>query len=338
MRVGIMSFAHLHAESYLSILRRMQEVTVIGVADDNLERGRYFAEQFGVHLFERYEALLKEKPDAVVICLENARHLPLVEMAASAGAHVLCEKPLATSVADAQRIVEVCQKAGVRLMTAFPMRFSAPVLEVKKLLDAGSAGSIYGCNTTNQGALPEFHQQENLSFLKRDWFVDPRLAGGGAVTDHVVHLADLLRWLLKSEVTEVFAETSQVLHRGRVKVETAGLVMLTFANGTFASIDCSWSKPSYYPTWGGLKMELVSERGLITVDAFRQYSSVYTSRNQRPIWSYWGSDANQGMLEEFITSIRENRSPLITGEDGLKGVQIVAAAYESSRTGQPIAL
>jgi predicted dehydrogenase len=338
MRLGILSFAHLHAESYIEVLRTMPGVEVIGLADDNAERGRYFAGQYNTRLFDSYANLLAEKPDGVLICSENSRHRPLVEMAAAAGAHILCEKPLATTVEDARRIVELCKQAGVLLMTAFPMRFSAPALEIKRLIDSGKLGKIYGCNTTNQGALPESHQVANLPFLKRDWFVDKQLAGGGAVTDHAVHLADLLRWYLGSEVTEVYAATNQILHAGKVGVETGGLILLTFANGTFAGIDCSWSKPAFYPMWGGLKMEIVAEKGLATMDAFKQVMTVYSQRTGRPAWVYWGSDANRGMLAEFVGAIREKRTPAVTGEDGLRGTEIVAAAYQSAASGQAVPL
>jgi predicted dehydrogenase len=333
-----MSFAHLHAESYTAALLAMPDVEFIGIADDNQQRGDHFAKLFNVRLFEDYAALLREKPDGVIITSENARHLPLAEMAAAAGVAILCEKPLATTRADAKKIVEICQRANVSLMTAFPMRFSSPTIEVKKLIDSGKPGAIWGCNTTNQGALPIFHQQENLAFLNRNWFTDKHLAGGGAVVDHVVHLADLLRWFLGCEVTEVFSETNTILHAGQVEVETGGLVMLTFENGTFASIDCSWSKPAYYPTWGGLKMELVSENGLITLDAFKQIITLYSDKTQRPQWGYWGSDANEGLLRDFISAIREKRPPAITGYDGYKAVEIVMAAYESAQTGQPVTL
>ncbi len=338
MRIGILSFAHLHAEAYLGALQTMSDVEVIGLADENVERGRHFAGQFGVRQFADYNALLSERPDAVIITSENARHLPLVRMAADAGAAILCEKPLATTLDDARAIVEVCHAAGVPLMTAFPMRFGTPAAEIKKLIDGGGLGHIYGCNAINQGSLPEFHQSENLPFLKRDWFTDPLLAGGGAVADHVVHLADLLRWYLASEISEVYAVTNQILHKGKVQVETGGLIMLNFANGTFASIDCSWSKPAYYPTWGGLALELVAEKGLATMDAFRQVMTVYSERSGRPHYAYWGSDANAGMLRAFISAVRDKRAPAVSGEDGLRAVEVVLATYESARTGQPVSL
>ncbi len=327
MKIGILSFAHLHAESYIQILQAAPGVELLGLADEDRERGARFAQQFGARFFDSYEALLAEKPDGVLVCSENNRHRPLVELAAQAGAHVLCEKPLATRLEDARAMIEACERAGVSLMTAFPMRFSAPVLEVKTRLAAGDLGQVYCFNAVNQGKHPG---------KLRAWFVDQELAGGGAVFDHTVHLADLMRWFLGSEVSEVYAQTNRIIHAGEVEVETGGLVMLTFENGVFASIDCSWSRPHYWPTWGGLGFELVTERGAVLVDAFRQNLTVYRPDLQRPVWSYWGSNNDAAMIAEFLAALREGRSPSVTGADGLRAVEIALAAYRSAESGQPV--
>jgi predicted dehydrogenase len=329
MKIGIISFAHLHAEAYIGNLRAIPGVEMIGLADDNAERGRHFATTFDAHLFPSYEALLAAQPEGVVICSENNNHRPLVELAAQAGVHVLCEKPLATTLEDAQAIVDACKSAGVILMTAFPMRFSAPLLEVKAQLDDGSLGSVYALNTTNQGQMPIAH---------RTWFVDKELAGGGSVMDHTVHLADVLRWYFDTEIIEVYAQANHILHADTVEVETGGLLMLTLGNGAFASLDCSWSKPLNYPTWGGLTMELISERGLTVVDAFSQNLNIYKQSDSSHWWTYWGSDANQAMIEEFVAAIREQRPPAVTGEDGYKALEVALAAYKSAETGQPVKL
>ncbi len=324
-----MSFAHLHAEAYINNLRAISGVEMIGIADENTARGERFAAQFDAHLFPSYDALLAEKPDGVLVCSENANHRPLVEMAAQAGVHVLSEKPLATNLADAQAMIDGCQNANVILMTAFPMRFSAPLLDVKALLEAGELGRVYGFNTTNQGQMPIAH---------RKWFVNKTLAGGGAIMDHTVHLADILRWYLDSEVVEVYAQTNHILHADTVDVETGGLLMLTFADGTFASIDSSWSKPLNYPTWGGLSLEIVSERGVTIVDGFSQNLNVYNQKQNSHAWAYWGSDANQAMIEEFVAAIREQRPPKVTGVDGYKALEIALAAYKSAEIGEPVKL
>ncbi|NKQ36451.1 MAG: Gfo/Idh/MocA family oxidoreductase [Chloroflexi bacterium] len=329
MKIGILSFAHLHAEAYIHNLRAIPGVEMIGIADEDLERGQHFANLFDARLFPSYEALLGEQPDGVLVCSENSRHRSLVEMAAQAGIHVLCEKPLATTLPDAQAMIDACRDAGVILMTAFPMRFSAPIRQLKEQLAAGTLGQVYCFNTTNQGQMPIAH---------RRWFVDKELAGGGAMMDHIVHLADILRWYLSGEVTSVYAQSNHILHADAVDVETGGLIMLTFADGTFASIDSSWSKPLNYPTWGGLTMELISERGLTIVDAFSQNLNIYRQEPPQHAWAYWGSDANQAMIAEFVAAIREGRRPLVTGEDGYKALEITLAAYESAASGQPVAL
>jgi len=334
VRFAIMSFAHLHAEAYINNLRAIPDVEVIGFADEDPARGQHFADLYNTRWFSTYEALLAEKPDGVIICSENAKHRPLAEMAAQAGVHVLSEKPLATTLDDAKAMIDVCAAHDVQLMTAFPMRFSAPVMEIKRVMDSGTLGTIYGCNATNQGQLPRLH-----TAYPRDWFVDKALAGGGAATDHTVHVADLLRWYFQSEVTEVYAELNTIFYQEPgINVETGGLVMLTFENGAFATIDCSWSKPPNYPTWGGLTMELVGEGGLITLDPFRQVIAVYGKDSPRPAWSYWGSDPNQAMINEFVAAVRDNRQPAITGHDGYKAVEIVEAVYRSAASGQPVKL
>ncbi len=329
MRIGILSFAHHHAEAYIQALRALPDVTLLGVADEDAARGRSFAEAYNAPFYPSYADLVAAKPDGVIICTENAHHRPLVELAADHGVHVLCEKPLATTVADAQAAVGACQRAGVLLMTAFPMRFSPPLLEIRARLLAGDFGPVYCFNATNQGELPTKH---------RAWFVDPVLAGGGALMDHTVHLVDIMRWFLGDEVAEVYAQSNRIFHADEVQVETGGLELLTFRNGVFATIDCSWCRPPYWPTWGGLTFEMVTERGAVVVDAFKQNVTVYSHRLQRPTWAFWGSDMNQALVAEFVAAIREQRAPAVTGEDGLRAVEVTLAAYESARCGQPVAL
>jgi len=327
IRIGVLSFAHHHGEAYISNLLNTEGVELLGVADDDPMRGQTIAAQNQAHHFHSYEDLLEAKPDGVIICTENNRHRPLVEMAASRGVHVLCEKPIATTLEDARAIVNACDKASVLLMTAFPMRFSAPLLDLKGRLDNGDFGDVYCFNGTNQGELPTKH---------RAWFVDPELAGGGAIMDHTVHLVDIMRWFTNSEVETIYARSNKIFHADEVQVETGALEMLTFENGVFATIDASWSRPPYWPTWGGLTFEMVTQRGAVVVDAFRQNLNIYREDWQRANWAYWGSDMNHAMISEFASAIRENRPPRVTGVDGLRAVEAALAAYESDRTGQTV--
>jgi len=327
IRIGILSFAHHHGESYIANLRRTEEVELVGVVDDDPLRGQRIASENHARYFHTYEDLLDEKPDGVIICTENNRHRSVVEMAASRGINILCEKPLATTIEDARAIVDICDKAGVLLMTAFPLRFSPALHQIKNRLDNGDFGDVYCFNATNQGELPTKH---------RSWFVDPELAGGGAIIDHTVHLVDIMRWFMGAEVKTVYAKSNRIFHADEVKVETGALEMLTFNNKTFATIDASWSRPQYWPTWGGLGFEMVTQRGSVIVDAYRQNLNVYRHEWQTSKWMPWGSDMNQAMIDEFASAIRYNRTPRVTGQDGLRAVEVTLAAYESDRMGQAV--
>jgi predicted dehydrogenase len=162
------------------------------------------------------------------------------------------------------------------------------------------------------------------------------LAGGGAIMDHTVHLVDIMRWFTGSEIATMYARSNKIFHADEVEVETGALEMLTFENDVFATIDASWSRPQYWPTWGGLTFEMVTQRGAVVVDAFRQNLNVYRHDSQRSHWAYWGSDMNHAMVSDFASAIRENRPPRVTGLDGLRAVEATLAAYESDRTGQTI--
>jgi predicted dehydrogenase len=328
LRIGLLSAAHLHVDAYVANLRA-SGAEVIGLTDDDPGRGRAWCTAHDVPWFDRADALLAADLDGVVVCSETADHRRDVELAAAAGVGVLCEKPLATTDEDAAALVAACTAAGVPLLTAFPMRFSPPMREVRELLAGGALGEVYAAMGTNQGELPMRH---------RAWFVEPTRSGGGALMDHVVHLADVLRWYLGAEVTEVYATTNRLLHAPTVTVETGGLVMLRFDSGVFASVDCSWSKPDVYPTWGGLRLDLVGERGIVGVDAFAQRLTIHGGPDGPLAWPEWGSDANQGLIDDLLAVLREEAAPTVTGEDGLAATRVALAAARSAALGEPVRL
>src|SRR5260221_4114755 len=250
MRIGIMSFAHLHAEGYIQNLRQSPGVEMIGFSDTDAERGKHFAALFNARWYPTHEALLSEKPDGVLICSETANHRELVELAANSGVHILCEKPIEVTLADAEAMLDVCIANHVKFMTAFPIRFAPPVLTLKAMVNRGDLGRLYAVNGINHSEIPREH---------RAWFAQKALAGAGAVMDHTVHLVDVLRWNLDSEISTVYAEVDNLFYPGEVDVDTVGVVLLTFENGVFASVDCSWSRPTTYPRWGHLKMDVIGE-------------------------------------------------------------------------------
>jgi predicted dehydrogenase len=332
MRIGIMSFAHVHADGYVNNLRNAPGVEFIGFSDTDKQRGKWASEAYNTRWFPTHEALIAEKPDGVIVCSENANHRELVEMAAQAGAHVLCEKPIEVTLKDAEAMRDVCQANHVNFMTAFPVRFDLASRAVKNSLDRGELGHIYAVNGINHSEIPREH---------RAWFAQKALAGGGAVMDHTVHLVDAMRWFFGCEITEVYAEVDNLFYPGEVDVDTAGIVLLTFENGVFASVDCSWSRPTIYPRWGDYKMDVLGENGFIVLDALIQHLTVYSKTGtlpRNPTWVNWGADSDQLMINEFVASIREKRQPAVTWQDGYEALRVALACYESAETGQPVTL
>jgi len=326
IRLGFFSFAHMHAVSYARSAQATPDVEIVGIYDDNPARSEEWAGKLQTRFFASADALLAENLHGAVICAENVYHRPLVEQCAGRVGAILCEKPIATTIPDAQAMIDICAATGTKLQIAFPVRFSQAVLHLKSQLDAGTLGEIYSAKCTNHGSMPG------------GWFTDQKLAGGGAVIDHTVHVIDVLRWLWGAEVTEVYAEIGDSLLHPGLGIDDAGLLSFRLSNGVYGTLDTSWSRPKSYPTWGDVKIEILGEKGLVRVDAFNQHLAVASDKTGKTNWAGWGSNIDAGLVADFVGMIREDRQPSITGYDGLKALEVALAAYESARVGRPVAL
>ena len=316
LRVGLVSWAHVHAPGLARTLAALPQVEFVGSCD---ETGA--AHDGRTH--PSLEALLKES-EAVVLASTNAAHRRYTLDAAAAGVHVLCEKPLATTVADARAMLDACRDARVQLGVALPVRSSPAMVALKDAIESGRLGVVRAVRATNPGQYPG------------RWFGDRREAGGGAAMDHTVHVADALRWLLADEVVRVHAELGSFLYG--LPVEDCGLLTLDLSRGAFASIDCSWSRPQTYPTWGGVTMHVVGERGTVDVDVFRQSLTHYDDAAGVTKLVGWGDDLNTLMVGSFVDAIIAGRPVPISGEDGLRSLEVVVAAYRSAELRRPVAI
>ena len=327
MRIGILGVAHVHSDQYVEHLRHAG-ADVVGAYDADPDRGASWGKLHDVRYGGSLDALLAKELSGVVICSETSRHPELTVAAARAGLAILCEKPLATTEAGARMMVKACSEAGVPLMTAFPTRLHPAVREARRIVVAGGLGRLKALSGTNQSVMP---------MRERSWFADPAWGGGGAMMDHIVHLADLFCWMTNRRPLRVYGIANRLVHALVVPVETAGLVMLDFPDGVFGSIDCSWNRPLEYPTWGGMGFSVIGEEGTLTVDPFRQRLTAYGGGRQLE-WIPWGVDTNQLLIEEFLQGIGDGRTPSITGTDGLVATLVALAALESAASGQPVTM
>jgi len=329
-RVGILSFAHVHAPNYAAVLGRLGSAEFVGVADDDAERGREAARRYGVRFFESAEGLF-DAVDAVLVCSENGRHAGDVIPALRAGVDVLCEKPISTTVGDAHEMIRAAEETGRRLGIAFPVRHAPAVRRAREIVRSGAIGRVLAVNGTNHGQAPG------------GWFLDPEMSGGGAVMDHTVHVADTLRFVLGVEVRSVYAEIGTFF--GTRGVDDAGVLTLEMeggvADGAFATVDPSWSRGAGYPTWGDLTLRITGSSGVLDVDAFSRSITTFDHESGGTLWTPAGGDPNALMLDDFLRGAEggpEGGRVGAGGGDGLRALEVVLAAYRSGESHAPVGI
>ena len=325
VRIGLVSFAHVHAPQYANVFSSLDFADFVGVVDDNGSRGREAAERLGVRYFDDARGLF-EAVDAVVVCSENRNHARDVIAALEHGAHVLCEKPISTTVGDARAMIQASVDAGRQLRIAFPVRYLSAIRQAREIVRSGGIGRVLAVNGTNHGQIPG------------GWFLDRDLAGGGAVMDHTVHVADALRWMFGAEAKSVYAEIGSFF--GAEDIDDGAILTLEFdggviADAAFATIDPSWSRGEGYPTWGDVTLRITGTSGVLDVDAFAQRLTTFDHESGNTSWTHTGEDMNVLMVEDFLRGVAEDSPSGASGVDGLRTLEIILAAYRSAEDNEP---
>jgi UDP-N-acetylglucosamine 3-dehydrogenase len=349
VRLGLLSFAHVHSDGYAWAARVISEhdgaAQLVAIYDDDRTRGHQKMSQWDAKYFGDYNELLRSGAvDAVIIASENVHHADQVIAAAETGIHVICEKPVGISEADLFRMREALDKHPIIFQTAFVCRFSPAIIEAKKIIDGGTYGAIRAISATNHGRNPG------------GWFENIALSGGGAIIDHTVHAADAIRLLTGDEFTNIRAFRGKNLGPTNKRLESmlAGKDLhaednaLIYArlhkSGVPVSIDCSWSRHEKWPTWGDLQMNIFCEKGVIKIDAFRPRINV--SSTSGFAWQSVGEDLNVKLIRSFCEAIAEHKGesqPLPQGidasshnkvlradfNDGARAAEVAFAAYKS---------
>jgi len=326
-RLAIMSFAHLHADFYATAIAGLDDVELVGVWDDNPERGGEAAARYDTRFFSTPEALFAPENEiqGVIVTSENINHKRDVLAAAEAGVDVLCEKPISTNVADAQIMIERCEQAGVQLMISFPCRYTPPFMALLEAVRNGELGEIVAIKGTNRGQNPG------------GWFNDTSLSGGGSVIDHTVHVVDVIRALLEEEVVKVYAEIDTVF-KPELTCDDAGILSMNFEGGCVATLDASWSRPDNYPVWGDVTLEIIGTEGNASADLFVERVDTWREVDETFLWEAYGHDSNAGLIADFARCVETGAPVPITGYDGLKAMEVALGAYRAADAGEPVGL
>jgi myo-inositol 2-dehydrogenase/D-chiro-inositol 1-dehydrogenase len=327
VNLSIIGFEHVHAPHYLACLRRMPNVQVGAVAEPDAKRLELHAQLLeGVAVYTDYRKMLQEVSSAgVIVCSANVKHKEMVIDCARAGIPILCEKPIATKAADAREMLAICQAHDVPLGMCFPGRFSTVLSQARKIIHAGNLGKVLAVKSTNHGTMPG------------DWFVNPQLAGGGAIIDHTVHVVDALRWLFGAEFTHVFTHAATRLYD--LPVEDVALLTLEMSNEVIVTLDTSWSRPTRsFPIWGDVSLVIVGTDGILNLELFPWTLNYFSEEVGKHLAIAHDGDLNQQLLDNFVTAAEGKRSLSPSGTDGLRALEVVEAAYRSIATNQVIAL
>lgn len=328
LKVGVISFAHVHAPGHVERLKSRGDVEVIGVYDDDRERGRHYAGAYNLEFYESLESLLKRNPDLVVVDSENSRHLEHVRAAAERGVHVFCEKPIGSNLRMALEIKKVVERSGILFTTGFNSRFNPENITVRDLVASGELGDIYAARVrvAHSAAVDRWFGGWT------GWFSSKELAGGGGLLDLGIHGADLLRFILGDEAVEVQGLVSNSTRA--YEVDDQGIGVIRFSKGALGVLDAGWAQVVEHMPWSPL--EVYGSRG----SALRTcIGLMYYSRSRRA-WVKPALSAPRAgsALDDIIEAIKGGRKPAVTVDDGVKAQEIIEAIYLSEIEGRRVKL
>ena len=332
-RVGVLSFAHYHANFWSEVFAERN--VLAGVWDDDAARGLDAASRFATPFRGDLDALL-EDCSAVAICSETSKHPELVARAAARGLAVLCEKPLGVSADACRRIVDTVDASGIVFMQSFPKRFDPVSHYLRDVVARDELGRI------TLVRIRHGHFYGLQDDFKARWYVDPAKSGGGALLDEGVHGADWLAWTfgMPRDVIATISHAALGLPVEDVGVATytwtSGMIAELTASFTFAAADASIE---IYGTHGtilvsgiDLASRDVTQEGFVrrfrSGQAERRWETVaLTPRFKR------GQFHEQNALA-FLESLAQGAPPPITVHDGERAFRMIAAAYASARSGR----
>ncbi|HZA22992.1 MAG TPA: Gfo/Idh/MocA family oxidoreductase [Dehalococcoidia bacterium] len=293
-------------------------------ASRDLKRAQAYSESLqGCGAYGSYEEPAADpKIDALYVCTPHYLHLEHVVLAASAGKHVLVEKPIACDLKAAAQIIEDSSKAGITLMVAENVRFMAAVRRCKEIADSGTLGD-----------LRLVQLQEEAPFRPGGWRSNAGLNGGGVFIDGGIHKVHFLRYLL-GEPSHIYATTLPPAMSGHEGED--GLVMMArWSNGAVGLINHSWvSSSRTTPRW----VSVSGTKGRIYLEICESWLRLEYDNSEETIQFDEDHSGITPMVREFLSSIEEGREPETSGQEGLRDLALVLKAYDSIQTGTSLHL
>ena len=352
LRTGVIGYgkvAHLHAQA----LRSLPMSEFVAVCGRSAERAQAFAQQYGAAAFTSVRDMIEQAGvQAGGICTPHPAHAgPAVE-AASLGAHVLVEKPLASTLADCDAMIDAAQRAGVKLGVVSQRRFYEPVQRARAAIDAGKIGRPV------LGTVVMYGWRDEAYYRSDPWRGQWSAEGGGVLVNQAPHQLDLLQWLM-GPIDEVFGYWDNLNHP-TIEVEDTAVAVLRFKGGGAGSIVVSNSqKPGIYGKVhihgsNGASVGVQTEGGAMFIAGMTSiqeppYNDLWTVPGEEALLDQWRAadraafDVPDPALryltlqnQDFLEAILGDRDPAVTGRDGRVTVEIFTAIYRSQRDRAPV--
>lgn len=330
--IGVIGCGSIAIHRHLPEYATNKAAHIAAVCDVIPTRAEEAAVKYGAKSFTDYnDVLTDDSIDVISVCLPNYLHAPVSIAALKAGKHVLCEKPMATSRTEAEAMIEAAKESGKKLMIGHNQRFVASHEKARALIASGDLGKVYGFRTAFGHGGPE-----GWSIDGRDsWFFEKDQAFIGAMGDLGVHKTDLIRFLLNEEIVEVggFVETNA---KANTDVDDNAVCILKTETGIIGTLAASWA----YTSKQDNSTVIYGEKGIIRLEDDPTYSMIVNYTNGEVVnyelgaiqTNEEGGQHNSHVIDTFMTALVENTDVAISGEEGMKSLQVVLSALESSET------
>lgn len=316
------------------------QARLAGFYDLNQERARELAEKWGGKAYSSWEEMLADPGiDAVSICVANNAHAQLSIAALQAGKHVLCEKPMATTLADCEAMVAAARESGKFLMIGQNQRLTKAHQKARELVENGTLGKILTFRTTFGHGGPETW---SVDPGKNTWFFDKSKAAMGAMADLGIHKTDLIQYLLGQTVVETTAKVTTLDKRGAdgqlIGVDDNAICIYRMSGGAMGTMTASWT---FYGAEDNSTV-LYGTKGILRIYDDPAYSlKLITAGGEKVLYELEAIQTNDnqtksGVIDCFMDCLVNNTPPAISGQSVLTAMRAVFASLESSETGKSV--
>ena len=326
LRVGVIG-AGVMGERHARIYAGLPDVRLVAVCDTREDAARRVASATGAVAGTDLRALLaRDDLDAVSVCTPDGAHREACQLAARAGKHVLVEKPIATTVADAEAIIDAARRGGVTLLVGHCLRFDPRYYQAKAAIDAGELGEVQTIYTRRSNTVAAQDRLRGRCSL-------PLFLG--------VHDYDVMRWLLGSEVEEVQAASKWGLLRDQgYPVEDANCALLRFASGALGIAELNWILPRGFPASGDHRADVVGSRGSLGIASLETglrradgERAVQVDTVSAPLVHGHAGGMFYFELRHFVDCVRGRAQPAVTPEDAVAALRIALAVEQAAASG-----